>query len=242
MADWHDILIRKLGEHSDLRGVDVAEIRRLPDTRRAIRAHEDVVRQGDSPSVSIVVLEGMLARYHTLRAGGRQYLSLHIAGDMPDAQALFLDTLDHSVCAMDDAVVSLVPHAALLSLFDKRPATGFAFWRETLIDAAIFREAITNNCARPLQPRLAHFFCEQYYRAEGAGLTKQGSCSLPLTQTEIGETLGASLPSISRTMLALRRTGAVDVRGGRLRILNWDELTKLGDFNPNYLHLRKPMN
>ena len=112
---------------------------------------EDIVRQGDRPKVSVVVLRGMVARYHTLQGGGRQYLSLHIAGDMPDAQSLFLDQMDHAVCAMDDVVVALVSHKALLALFDERPAVGFAFWRETLIDGAIFREAITNNSARPMQ-------------------------------------------------------------------------------------------
>src|SRR5262245_38437523 len=168
LPTWHDTLIRKLEEHSRLTAADIAGIRRLPDTRRSLRPHEDIVRQGDRPSVSVVVLEGTLARYHTLRGGGRQYLSLHIAGDMPDAHALFLERLDHAICAMGDAVVALVPHTALLNLFHARPASAFAFWRETLIDAAIFREAITNNCARPLQTRLAHFFCEQYYRARVA--------------------------------------------------------------------------
>jgi CRP-like cAMP-binding protein len=239
MSTWHDILIRKLEEHSILSSADVAGIRRLPDTRRTAGKHDDIVRQGDRPTVSIVVIEGMVARYHTLHGGGRQYLSLHIPGDMPDAQALFLERLDHAVCAMDDTVVALVPHSALLHFFEQRPVAAFAFWRETLIDAAIFREAITNNSARPLQMRLAHFFCEQYYRARAAGLTKAGSCSLPLTQTELGETVGASLPSISRALQSLRETGFVDLRSGRLHVRSWKRLVELGDFDPSYLHLRK---
>jgi CRP-like cAMP-binding protein len=237
---WHDTLIRKLEEHSRLSAADIAGIRRLSDSRRSLRAHEDIVLQGDRPSRSVVVLEGTLARYHTLRGGGRQYLSLHIPGDVPDAQAVFLEQMDHAVCTMDEAVVALVPHSALLNLFHARPAAAFAFWRETLIDAAIFREAITNNSARPLQTRLAHFFCEQYYRARLAGLVRSGLCSLPLTQTEIGEFVGVSLPSVSRALQVLRDTGFVDVRGGRLHVRNWNRLVELGDFDPDYLHLRKP--
>jgi CRP-like cAMP-binding protein len=238
MTAYHDVLIRKLKEHSRLTAADVAAIRRLPDSQRTMRPHEDIVRQGDRPSVSVVVLDGMVARYHTLRGGGRQYLSLHIPGDMPDAQALFLETLDHAVCALDNAIISLVPHVALIKLFEERPAISFAIWRETLIDAAIFREAITNNSARPLQQRLAHLFCEQYYRARAAGLIKSDSCSLPLTQTELGEMLGASLPSISRAMQRLRETGFVELRSGRLHVRKWNRLVELGDFNPGYLHLR----
>jgi CRP-like cAMP-binding protein len=240
MAIWHDVLIKKLTEHTRLLAADTAALRRLPGTMRSVGLNQDVVRQGDKPDASVVVLKGMLARYHTSRGGRRQYLSLHIAGDMPDAQALFLEKMDHSVCALDDAVISLVPHAALLKLFEQRLTVGFAIWRETLVDAAIFRQAITNNSARPLLARVAHFFCEQYYRARAAGVTKSGSCSLPLTQTQIGEALGASLPSISRTLQTLRATGYVDLRVGRLRIDKWARLVQLGDFNPEYLHLRKP--
>jgi CRP-like cAMP-binding protein len=240
MAPWHDVLTKKLSEHSRLRAGEIAALRSLPDTTRSFGPNQDIVRQGDKPDASVVVLNGMLARYHTLRDGGRQYLSLHIAGDMPDAQALFLEKMDHSLCALDDAVISLVPHTAFLKLFEQRPSLGFAIWRETLIDAAIFRQAITNNSARPLLARLAHFFCEQYYRASAAGLTKSGSCSLPLTQAQIGETVGASLPSISRTLQALRATGFMELRTGRLQIHKWSRLVEFADFNPDYLHLRKP--
>ena len=240
MPSWHDVLIRKLKEHSSLNGADVAAIRRLPDTERTIGPGEDIVRQGDRPKVSVVVLKGMTARYHMLRGGGRQYLSLHIAGDMPDAQSLFLERMDHAVCAMDDVVIALIPHKALLKLFDERPVASFAFWRETLIDAAIFREAITNNGARPLPARLAHFFCEQFYRARMIGLTKGNACRLPLTQTEIGETVGASLPSITRGLHVLRKSKAMELRSGELHVLDWERLIELGEFNPGYLHLKKP--
>lgn len=240
MGAWHDILMRKLKEHSSLNGADAAAIRRLPDMERRFGPGDDIVRQGDRPDVSAVVLRGMVARYHTLRGGGRQYLSLHIAGDMPDAQSLFLERMDHAVCAMDDVTVALVPHKAILKLFEERPVVGFAFWRETLIDAAIFREAITNNGARPLPVRLAHFFCEQFYRARKSGLATRDSCPLPLTQTEIGETVGASLPSITRGLQALRKSRAVELRGGELHIRDWERLAKLGEFDPNYLHLKRP--
>jgi CRP-like cAMP-binding protein len=239
MSDPYDFLLRKLQAHSDLSGPDVRAVRALPRTTRSLRPGEDVVRQGDTPRASVIVLRGMVARYHTLRSGRRQYLSLHITGDLPDAQTLFIERLDHGVCAIDKSEVALVPHAAILSLFQERAAVGFAIWRETLIDAAIFREAITNNSARPLHTRLAHFFCEQYYRARANGIAKPGSCRLPLSQTQIGEMVGASLPSVSRALQALRKTGSMDLRGGQLHVHDWPRMSELGEFDPGYLHLRR---
>ncbi len=240
MDAWHEVVTKKLSEHSRLLAADIAALERLRVTIRAVEPHQDIVRQGDRPDVCVAVVKGVLARYHTLQGGGRQYLSLHIAGDMPDAQSLFLERMDHSVCALNEAVISLISHASFLKVFEQRPTLGFAVWRDTLVEAAIFRQAITNNSARPLLTRLAHFFCEQYYRARAAGLTRSGSCSLPLTQTELGETVGVSLPSISRAVQSLRATGCVDLRAGTLQVRDWQRLVALGDFNPDYLHLRDP--
>lgn len=239
MSRPQDILIRKLQEHSNLSGGDLDGLRALPMRERLMVSDEDVVRQGDAPKVSAIVLDGTLARYHTLPSGRRQYLSLHIRGDMPDAQALFLDKMDHGLCAMGNAAVLLVTHEVLVSLFKKRPTVGFAVWRETLIDAAIFRESITNNSARSVEARLAHLFCEQYYRGRLTGYAVPGSAKLPLTQTQLGELLGASLPSINRAVRNLRKSGSVDFRPGQIQISNWRRLVKLGDFDPTYLHIRK---
>jgi CRP-like cAMP-binding protein len=88
-----------------------------------------------------------------------------MTGDMPDSQALFIDKMDHSVCAIGPALIASIPHKDLIAGFNRRPPVGFAIWRETLIDAAIFREAITNNSARTMPARMGHLFCELVYRA-----------------------------------------------------------------------------
>lgn len=238
--DATDILLRKLKAHTRLSAEDIGAIKSLSHASRPLAANEDVVRQGDKPKIAALVISGMVARYHTRPAGNRQYISFHIAGDMPDSQSLFLDQMDHSVCAIGaDAVVSAFPHNEILRLFEARPSAGYAFWRETLIDAAIFREAITNNSSRPVRARIAHFFCEQFYRARAAGLGTANSCRLPISQTQLGETLGISVVTANRALQALRRTGAMEFRDGTLTVRNWDKLQSLGEFDPRYLHLTR---
>jgi len=237
----HDVMIRKLKEHTALSANEISGLCSLPAPIRGVAANEDIVRQGDKPDSSVVVLTGMVGRYHTLGSGKRQYLSFHISGDMPDAQALFLERMDHAVCAVNNVTIALLPHSKLLALFERVPSIGFAIWRETLIDAAIFRQAITNNGSREIPARLAHFLCEQFYRARAAGLTEGNSCALPLNQTQIAEALGSSLTTINRAMQTLRRKGAVELRAGRLLVRNWERLAQFGDFNPSYLHLRRPL-
>ena len=152
------ILIRKLKEHSRLAAEDLAAINSLSHIVRKLQPDEDLIRQGDDPDVSAVVLSGMVARYHLLPNGSRQYLSFHMSGDMPRLPGTFVEKMDHAVCAIGPALIASIPHKELLATFKRQPSVAFAIWRETLIDAAIFREAITNNSARTRPARMAPYF------------------------------------------------------------------------------------
>ncbi len=241
MSKALQILIRKLREHSRLTVEDLAILNAFSHSVRELRSNEDLIRQGDSPDVSAVVLSGMVARYHLLPDGVRQYLSFHMAGDMPDAQALFIEKMDHAVCAIGPARIASIPHKELIAAFDRRPSVGFAIWRETLIDAAIFREAITNNSARTLPARMGHLFCELFYRARASGLTKGNTLTAPISLVQLGETLGMSIASVNRTLQELRASRMMDFQRGLLQISDWEGLAELAQFNPGYLHLKKPL-
>ncbi|MEJ0076417.1 MAG: Crp/Fnr family transcriptional regulator [Alphaproteobacteria bacterium] len=234
-----DLLLAKVKEHGTLTAADENAICAIRAHTRALAAGEDVVSQGDRPDVAVFVLSGMLARYHTLPSGDRQYLSFHIKGDLPDVQGLLLSVLDHSLCALDQAEIAVLPHDPLVALCARRPGVAFAFWRLTLVDAAIFRQAITNNGIRSHVTRLAHLFCELYFRAREAGLVEDRSCSVPLTQNEVGQALGMSHISVNRAMQKLRKERLADLRSGQLQILNWDGLTRVAGFDPIYLHIDK---
>jgi CRP-like cAMP-binding protein len=238
---YHDVLIRKLKEHSRLDKSDIAAIRSFSMFARQLDPNEDFIRQGDRPKVSALVVSGVVARYHLLSDGRRQYLSYHLPGDLPDAQGIFVERMDHAVCAIGPATLVSIPHKEMIAVFDERPSVGFAIWRETLIDAAIFREAITNNSTRSMQARMAHLFCQIFYRARASELTKDLSFALPASLAQLGETLGMSLATVNRTLAELRASGCLDFRSGELTILDWDRAAEIGQFDPMYLHLKKPV-
>jgi CRP-like cAMP-binding protein len=235
----HKILIGNLREHSRLAAEDIEQIVKLTSVVRQYEPNEDIIRQGDAPKAAALVLSGRVGRYHLLNSGHRQYLSFHLTGDMPDSQGLFLDRMDHAVCAIGQAVIAFIPHGELHRSFKLRPQLGFAIWRETLIDAAIFREAITNNSARPPIARMAHLFCELFYRGRASGLTRQNHLALSLTLLQLGEALGMAIATVNRTLQQIRVSGSADYLDGELVVKSWEKLTKVGNFDPLYLHLRK---
>jgi CRP-like cAMP-binding protein len=230
-------LLRKLRQHSALSGREERALGRLRPRLSHAAPATDLVRQGDKPDVSIFLLSGMLARYHTVAQGDRQYLSLHVAGDLPDLQSLFLVVMDHSLVALDDAQLAYFSHKELSRVMLDEPQIAFALWRQTLIDAAIFREAITNNGLRKPVERLAHIFCEQFVRAQSAGIAKGNTCRFPLTQAQLGQLLAMSLVSVSRALQKLRKDRSMDLRDGQLTVLDFAKLKARAEFDPSYLHL-----
>jgi len=234
-----ELLVTTARRHAELKASDEVALRNLQFELKTHANGDDVVCQGERPDVAVFIVSGMLARYHTVPSGDRQYLSLHIAADMPDVQSLFLKVMDHSVCALNDAEIACFRHEAITRLIAKHPLIGFAFWRITLVDAAIFRQAITNNSARAPTVRLAHFCCEMYFRAREAGLLRNGRCDLPLSQSQLGQLLGMSHISLHRALQTLRHEELLDIRDGMLEIFNWREITRRSAFDPTYLHAAK---
>jgi CRP-like cAMP-binding protein len=113
---------------------------------------------------------------------------------------------------------------------------GDAFWRETLIDGAIFREWMKGIGRRDAKARIAHLMCEMVTRLKAVGLVEDLSCVWPYTQTEIGDALGLSTVHVNRTLQEIRAAKLIVLSKAHLTVKDWDGLVALGEFDPTYLH------
>jgi CRP-like cAMP-binding protein len=205
----------------------------------SVGENQDIVRAGDRPSRCCLLLSGFACTYKITGQGKRQIHGFYIAGDIADLQSLHLSILDNSVATLTSCGVGFVAHEALHDICDRFPRIAAAFWRETLIDAAIFREWVTNVGRRGASERLAHIFCELTMRLRAVGLADERSCELPITQAEYADAAGLSTVHVNRVLQALRADGIIELNGDRLIIPDWDKLKKAGDFDPTYLHLER---
>ncbi len=69
-------------------------------------------------------------------------------------------------------------------------------------------------------------------------LSENDEFSLPITQAELGETMGLSAIHVNRALQVLRSEGLIVLKSHLLAILDIDRLREVSSFNPNYLHLR----
>jgi CRP-like cAMP-binding protein len=233
-----DTLMRKLLSVFTLSDEEGEAIRRLPLQLADIKADQDIVREGDSPSRCCILIEGFASIHKVTGEGRRQIMAFQIAGDVPDLQSLHLTYLDSSIGTLSRCKVGFVRHEALRELCRTYPRIGDALWRTTLIDASIFREWIANVGQRPAYARLAHVLCETYARMKAMGLAEGDSCDFLITQQELAEATGMSSVHVNRTIQDLREAKLIRLTTSRLTILDWDALVAAGDFSAEYLHLK----
>jgi CRP-like cAMP-binding protein len=195
------------------------------------------VREGDRPSRSCLILSGFTATYKVTGDGKRQIVSFGIAGDIPDLQSLHLKILDISISTISQCRVGFITHDDLRDICERYPRIAAAFWRETLVEAAIFREWVTNVGRRETYKRMAHVLCELLVRLRAVGLAEDHACDLPITQGEFADALGVTPVHVNRVLQQMRAEGLIELKGDRLNIPDWEKLKQAGDFDPTYLHL-----
>src|SRR5215207_401580 len=157
---------------------------------------------------------GFSTAFKLTHDGKRQIISFHIPGEIPDLQSLHFDVMDHSMGTLARSTLAFLPHDTVRDLIRRCPQIGDAFWRETLIDASIFREWMVNLGRREAYGRIAHLLCEIYLRLRSVGLANGHAYELPLTQAELGDALGITTVHVNCTLQDLRGEGLITFKAG----------------------------
>ena len=232
-------MLRKLQLWMKFDEADQNAVLNLPHQVRKFGPGQYIVRDGEKPVHSCLLMSGFAYRHKITGDGRRQIMSIHMKGDVVDLQNSLLRRSDHNVQALTNIQVALMPVEAVQELAFNRPTVGKAMWYETLVDASVFREWTLNVGRRDARARTAHMLCEFALRLEVAGLGEQCDYQLPMTQDQLGDALGLTPVHVNRTLKALEKDGLIERNKRSVKIANWQNLATVGDFDSNYLHLEQ---
>lgn len=231
----HRTLIARLQSVVDLSHQDQVRLSSMPYRIKTLSNGDLLLREGDRPTHSTVVISGFLSRQRVISARN-QISSFYIPGDMPDLHSLHLPVMDHELCSVGNSTVASVPHAYLRDVMNESPMLTLAFWRETLIHAAIYRDWVENLGARQALGRIAHLLCELASRLELVGLLDGGSFYLPFTQQNVADACGLSVVHVNRTLQELRQERLIEWEHRSVRLVDRTALEQVAEFSSHYLH------
>lgn len=233
-------LVQKLGAVFSLAPEELAAIGALPSRLVRLAGDEEIHRAGDCPTSCFVVVDGIVSSSKMIEDGKRQIMSFYVPGDMPDIRTLHLGLIDCDVHAVGPCRLAVIEHADLRALCEAHPRIASAFWRCTLVVGSVYREWIVNIGHRSALARVAHLLCEMMVRLEAIGRAGGKICDLPLTQVHLSQATGLSAVHVNRSLKELRKRELITFSGGRLTIPDWEGLTRLAYFRPDYLYLSDP--
>lgn len=200
----------------------------------------EIIHDRSRPFESCLLTEGYAARVGYLRSGRRQLTAIHVPGDFVDLHGALLKVMDHSVVALTDCRVAFVDHGELQKLAGEQPHLWRMFALLLAIDSAVQRSWLVSLGRRNPSSHLAHLVCEIYLRLEIVGKASDSQFEFRVGQAELADMLGLSVVHTNRTLQELRQN-LLTWRNGVIKILDWNALANLAEFDPTYLNLfREP--
>jgi CRP-like cAMP-binding protein len=198
--------------------------------------NSDIVREGERPRASVLVVSGLAARVKLVGDGRRQITAFHLAGDFVDLHSFLLKRQDHGVQAISTCRTVEVAHSRLLTVTETHPHLTRMLWLLTLMDGAIHREWLASMGRRTAEAHLAHLICEFYVRLDEIGQTRGASFRLGISQNQLADALGLSAVHVNRMLQQLRSKGLISWIDQTVSILDWDRLKQEAEFDDNYLN------
>lgn len=228
--------LRRLALHSKLTDAEQRALGELPAEVEHIPARRDLVRIGQHVADACFIVEGLVGRFEQTSQGQRQITGLHVAGDLADLNSVVLPQAYSALSTLTATTIVRLPHAPLRLLAGDYPGIARAFWQESALDAARLSRWAANLGRKDAVARTAHLICELACRYLGSPPT---AFDLPLsaTQSDLGDMLGLTRNHVNRTFKVLRTADLLTWYGSKLRVLDFDKLVAIAEFDPSYLAL-----
>jgi CRP-like cAMP-binding protein len=232
-----NLFLQRLGSRSPLGEDETSAILQLTGQQATAGGDRDLVGPGERVEHACLIVSGLVGRFGQMRDGRRQITAIWVPGHMANLQSVVFPSTAMSLQALTPTTVIKLPHRALQAATQRYPALADAFWRECAVDASVLQQWVVNIGRKSAVGRLAHLLAELGLRMEEAGLGTHTAYPLEATQVHIGEALGLSAVHVNRVFKELRDNKVIAVTRRSITILDWQALVRIGEFDPDYLHI-----
>lgn len=236
--DCANPLTRKLSHFAQLSQSDRDVLDVLACHEEQFPADVDIVTEGMAPRSVFVVKDGMAIRYRLLPDGGRQIITFLLPGDLCDNHTFLLRAMDHSIATLTPVRIAPISRESMMQTFARHPRISAALWWSSMQEEAMLRERIVSLGRRDARGRIAYLLCELLWRHAAIGMTEGKRFRFPLTQTELGDTLGITPVHVNRILKEYRARGLIAMDRKMLDLLDVKGLQDIAAFDQSYLQLR----
>jgi len=194
---------------------------------RRVEEKEFLFAEGDSISHVYRIETGAIALYKVLADGRRQVMGFAYPGDIVGLGVDDEHTMNAQ--AVKATRVRCLPVTSLRLSAANDPTLGFKLYEAMARELAATRDLMLTTGQRSAMERVAGFLLAFSRRQKRNGQDPT-SFDLPMTRTDIGDFLGLTIETVSRTFTKLKLMQLIALpHSNEVRLLNIDELEQLAD-------------
>jgi CRP/FNR family transcriptional regulator len=200
----------------------------MATSRQRLAVTEALYTQGEPFTKLYAVRSGTLKSTVTLSAGREQICGFHTAGEVLALDAVATGVHETTATALEDTQVCVIAYAPLLVISARDAALRQRLYRLMSLEIARGQRLMLLLGMATARERLASFLGDMSQRFEAQGYSPR-DFSLRMTRAEIGNYLGLSVETVSRTFTLFRAQGLLDVQNRRVRIGDAEGFAHLGE-------------
>ena len=194
---------------------------------RRVEAKELVFAEGDPTTHLFRVETGAIALYKILTDGRRQIVGFAYPGDLIGLGAQGEHVMNAQ--AIKPTRLRCLPIATLHHSASKDPTLGFKLYEALARELAATRDLMLTTGQRSATERVVSFLLAFARRNERNG-KDPSDFELPMTRADIGDFLGLTIETVSRTFSKLKTLGLIELpHSNHVKLMDLDELESLAD-------------
>ena len=203
-----------------------------------VEPHRKLIHEGQPCRGMFVLWSGWLAEFKQLKDGGRQILNFRLPGDIVGFECLAYTTAPHSTGTLTRCEVAPLPPERFERIQREFPRLATALFLMALRDGAILHEWEVSLGRRSAFARIASLLLLLDRKLHIRGLAvreDRDAVPFPLTQQDVADCTGLSLPYVNRTLHVMRDRGFIRLADRKLEMLDRAGLAKAADFSPEFI-------
>jgi len=234
MARSKSCLVARLSNYIDIDDRLENLLATLEKNEKPFDENTEVYHGGEQTQNLYVVKHGWFLSYTDLPDGSRLIVKLHHPGDILGFDGIAYKK--HAISLKSCTAGHLCPFDKqdLDAIFETAPQLTALLFSLAVREQVITIDRLKVISRMSAKPRLAHFLLDLICRLRMTNPSMSDEFRLPLTQTEIGDAIGLTNVSVSRTFGRMEEAGLIKRTDTGIRLLNEAELIKSCDFEDRH--------
>ena len=196
-------------------------------TLRGIEAKEHIFTDGDKKDFVYIVVTGAVCLYKVLPDGRRQVIDFAYPGDMIGLGSGPIETLNAQATVATRVRCSSL--GALRQAAAQDPRVALRLYEALSRELSAMRDHLICVGQRSAIERVTSFLLMLSHRHESKG-SDPLTIELPMTRAVIGDFLGLTIETVSRTFSKLKALGLIEIdQGTTIRLVDTDQIEALSE-------------